>query len=108
MFEAFPTAGVKPAVGAKYQETGNSWPRGGEVPVCIEVPQVAGDTVLGGDPGLRFSLGVPLGIESYFLGSCRIIGVSPGLRRLDFMSEQVLLRPLLYLYPDHSAAQVCR
>lgn len=31
MFEAFPTAGVKPAIGAEDQEAGNSWPRDGEV-----------------------------------------------------------------------------
>lgn len=31
MFEAFPTAGVKPAIGAEDQEAGNSWLRDTEV-----------------------------------------------------------------------------
>lgn len=43
MFEAFPAAGVKPTVGAEYQEAGNSWLRGGEVSVGSAVPQVAGN-----------------------------------------------------------------
>lgn len=43
MFEAFPTAGVKPAARAEDREAGNSWPRDGEV------AHGSGDAVLGGD-----------------------------------------------------------
>lgn len=66
MFEAFPTAGVKPANGAEDQEAGNSWPRDGEV---VPAP---GDTFLGGDPkGWKFSLGVLLGVGSKVVGASR-------------------------------------
>lgn len=49
IFEAFPAAGVEPAVGAEHQEVGILAQR--RRGVCLEVSQVAGDTILGRDPG---------------------------------------------------------
>lgn len=49
MFEAFPTAGVKPAVGAEYQEGGIPGP---EMERSLYRRSTGvGDTVLGRDPG---------------------------------------------------------
>jgi hypothetical protein len=74
MFEAFPTAGVKPAVGVDFQEAGNSWPRDGMVSVWTfhrwQVTKFLVDTQV---KELTFCLRVLFGMESYFLSSCKMV-----------------------------------